>query len=153
MTDASTINASRWLHILAASDEQSRWMHAARLAEKAWLQGDRVAVLCDDAAQADAVDLAFWDFSPERFLPHSQFVADAGPPDPVSLLLTAPDPSQWETLIVLSRQLPDSAPHFQRLALVTHNQAEAIRISRAQFRQLRALGCEPRINDLRQRTL
>ncbi len=45
-------NQRYWFHILAQNTHAARNLHAAKLVDKAWQQGDRVCVLCDTEEQA-----------------------------------------------------------------------------------------------------
>ena len=40
-------NQRYWFHILAQNTPAARNLHAAKLVDKAWQQGDRVCVVCD----------------------------------------------------------------------------------------------------------
>jgi len=143
-------NQRYWFHILARPGPEARYLHAARLAEKAWQQGDRVGIACDSMEQAQALDDLLWSFSPEAFIPHA-IVADADTPctEPVGILLCPPAPRDWDTVIVLSAELPPEADHFARLALIAHNDPAMLNQARKHYRQLRALGITPQVHDQR----
>lgn len=149
-TTESPADPRRWFYILPQTDDGARYSFAARLTEKAWLEGHRVGLQVDDAAQADVVDTFLWQFAPESFLPHS-VVPDNSVicPDPIGVLCCDPSPRDWDTLIVLGSRLPSMAEQFQRLALVAHNDQATLTRARDLFRQLRELGCEPRVHDAR----
>lgn len=150
-TDANG-NQSYWFHILARPTAADRHLHAVRLADKAWQQGDRVAILCDSHQQAEELDELLWSFTPDAFIPHS-IVADITTrcPDPVGVLLCQPVADDWDTVIILSAALPADADRFKRLALVAHNDPEVLDQARSHFRQLRALGIEARVHDQRKK--
>lgn len=145
-------NQRYWFHILRQDTPTARHLHAAKLVNKAWQQGDRVCAICDSAEQADELDELIWNLSPDSFIPHS-VVADATEPctDPVAILLHPPRAEDWDTVIMLSQTLPDNAGQFKRLALVAHNDPAVLNQARSHFRQLRALGIEPRVHDQRKR--
>ncbi|HLV76405.1 MAG TPA: DNA polymerase III subunit chi [Marinobacter sp.] len=144
-------NQRYWFHILAQNTPAARNLHAARLADKAWQQGDRVCILCDTEAHAKELDDLLWTFTPEAFLPHGIGSEQNRPGDtPVSILLQPPsDPSLWDTVIVLSSTLPLSADQYLRLALVAHNDPAVLDQARAHYRQLRKLGIEAQVYDMR----
>lgn len=148
--DTANRNQSYWFHILVQSSPAARNIHAARLADKAWQQGDRVCILCNTEQQAQELDDLLWNFSPDAFIPHSQ-VTDSTPPgtDPVGILYEPPSPHDWDTVIILSSVLPPDADRFRRLALVAHNDPQILDQARSHFRQLRTLGIEPRVHDQR----
>lgn len=141
---------SHWFHILAGSGRDTRLLHAARLAEKAWQDGDRVALFCDDADTAEALDRTLWSFRPEAFLPHDRLrSSDQRPTAPVAVLECEPAVSDWDTLIVVATTLPATADGFTRLALIASNDDDSLQRARTQYRQLRELGTSPRVHDFR----
>ena len=141
---------SYWFHILAGATPADRNLHAVRLVDKAWQQGDRVCIVCDQHNQAEELDDLLWTFMPDAFIPHS-IVPDATTrcPDPVGILLCEPAADDWDTVVILSSKLPADADRFKRLALVAHNDPEVLNTARSHFRQLRALGIEPKVHDQR----
>ncbi len=144
--------ARYWFHILAQSGEDARLRHAARLAEKAWHEGDRVGIYCDDDPLAAALDDLLWSYRPDAFLPHDWLNSnDQQPASPVAILQCQPSEQDWDTLIVLASVLPASADRFARLALVASNDAEVLDQARRHFRQLRDLGVTPQVHDQRRR--
>ena len=145
-------NQRYWFHILAQNTPAARNLHAAKLVDKAWQQGDRVCVVCDTMQHAEELDDLLWNFSPDAFIPHS-VVPDSATTcsDPVGILLCPPAPEDWDTVIILSATLPADADRFKRLALVAHNDPNVLNQARSHFKQLRALGIEPRVHDQRKR--
>ncbi len=141
-----------WFHILNQPTAAARHLHAGRLAEKAYQQGDRVCLVCDSMQQAEELDELLWNLSPDAFIPH-QVVPDSATTckDPVGILLCPPVADEWDTVIVLSAHLPADADRFQRLALVAHNDASVLNQARSHFKQLRALGITPQVHDQRKR--
>ncbi|HDZ37912.1 MAG TPA: DNA polymerase III subunit chi [Marinobacter sp.] len=145
-------NQRYWFHILLQDTPAARYLHASKLVKKAWEQGDRVCIVCDTTQQADELDELLWNLSPDAFIPHS-VVSDAATPcsDPVGILLCPPVAEDWDTVIILSETLPKDADRFKRLALVAHNDPAILNQARSHFKQLRALGIEPRVHDQRKR--
>jgi len=145
-------NQRYWFHILAQSTPAARNLHAAKLVDKAWQQGDRVCILCDTREHAEELDELLWNFTPDAFIPHS-IATDPGTPcdDPVGILLYPPAAADWDTVIVLSSTLPDDADQYRRLALVAHNDDAVLNQARGHYKQLRALGIEARVHDMRRR--
>lgn len=145
-------NQRYWFHILAQNTHAARNLHAAKLVDKAWQQGDRVCVLCDTEEQAVELDDLLWNFTPEAFIPHSIAKAATTPcTDPVGILLYPPAAVDWDTVIVLSSTLPEDADQYRRLALVAHNDPAVLNQARRHYKQLRALGIEARVHDMRKR--
>ncbi|MDL0432561.1 DNA polymerase III subunit chi [Marinobacter sp. TBZ242] len=145
-------NQSYWFHILSQSSPAARNLHTAKLVAKARQQGDRVGIVCDTMQHAQELDDLLWNFSPEAFIPHS-IVPDSTTTctDPVGILLCPPVAEDWDTVIILSETLPADADRFKRLALVAHNDESVLAQARSHFKQLRALGIEPRVHDQRKR--
>lgn len=145
-------NQRYWFHILAQSTPAARHLHVARLVGKAWQQGDRVCILCDNQQQAEELDDLLWNFNPETFIPHS-IAHDPNTPctDPVGLLLYPPSAADWDTIIVLASTLPDDAHQYRRLALVAHNDPATLNLARGHYKQLRQKGIEARVHDMRRR--
>ncbi|WP_278800380.1 DNA polymerase III subunit chi [Marinobacter nauticus] len=145
-------NQRYWFHILAQNTHAARNLHAAKLVDKAWQQGDRVCVLCDSEEQAQDLDDLLWSFTPEAFIPHSiAKAATTACTDPVGILLYPPAAVDWDTVIVLSSTLPEDADQYRRLALVAHNDPAVLNQARGHYKQLRALGIEARVHDMRKR--
>ena len=145
-------NQRYWFHILSKPAPSARHLHAVKLVDKAWQQGDRACVVCDNMQQAQELDDLLWNFAPEAFIPHS-IVPDTATTctDPVGILLCPPVAEDWDTVIILSATLPADADRFRRLALVAHNDPAVLDQARSHYRQLRAMGIEPRVHDLRKR--
>ena len=145
-------NQRYWFHILAQNTHAARNLHAAKLVDKAWQQGDRVCVLCDTEEQALELDDLLWNFTPEAFIPHSIAKAATTPcTHPVGILLYPPAAVDWDTVIVLSSALPEDADQYRRLALVAHNDPAVLNQARGHYKQLRSLGIEARVHDMRKR--
>ena len=147
-TDAR--NQSYWFHILAQATPAARNLHAIKLVDKAWQQGDRVCIVCDSEEHARELDDLLWNTSPEAFIPHSVVCGGESPcTEPVGILVGPPVAAEWDTVIVLSTTLPAHADQFKRLALVAHNDVAMLDQARSHFKQLRALGIEPKVHDQR----
>jgi len=145
-------NQRYWFHILAQNTHAARNLHAAKLVDKAWQQGDRVCVLCDTEEQAVELDDLLWNFTPEAFIPHSiAKEPTTACTDAVGILLYPPAAVDWDTAIVLSSSLPEDADQYRRLALVAHNDPAVLNQARGHYKQLRTLGIEARVHDMRKR--
>ena len=143
-------NQRYWFHILAQNTPAARNLHAAKLVDKAWQQGDRVCIICDTQEHAQELDDLLWNFKPDAFIPHSISTSEDNPcDDPVCILLYPPVASDWDTVIVLSATLPKDADQYRRLALVAHNDPAVLNQARGHYKQLRAMGIEARVHDMR----
>jgi len=141
-----------WFYLLPQDTEESRLIHAARLTEKAWQQGDHVGLFCDSEAQAQTLDDLLWSFRPDAFIPH-QVLGDSADAvrDRVAIFWHEPSPDDWQTLIVLSRRLPPCSDQFPRLALIANSDPDTLQQARGHYRQLKELGVDPQVLDLRTR--
>ena len=145
-------NQRYWFHILAQPNPAARHLHAAKLVDKAWQQGDRVCVLCENLEQAEELDSLLWNLTPEAFIPHSICDDPATPcTDPVGILICPPVATDWDTVIILSAQLPKDAGQYRRLALVAHNDNAVLNQARGHYKQLRSMGIEAKVHDMRKR--
>lgn len=111
---------------------------AWRIAEKAWRQGRRIYVHCDDAARARSVDAAFWSHPATGFLPHEP----AGPEAASPVLVGHGDaPSgHHDVMINLAAEVPDFATRFERVAEMITGDADLREAGRARFRFYRERG-------------
>lgn len=151
-TGSDNQNQRYWFHILAQGTPAARNLHAAKLVDKAWQQGDRVCLICDTEDQARELDDLLWNFKPDAFIPHCVSTSEDSPcDDPVGILLYPPVATDWDTVIVLSATLPKDADQYRRLALVAHNDPTVLNQARGHYKQLRAMGIEARVHDMRQR--
>jgi DNA polymerase III subunit chi len=97
---------------------RARLKLACRLAEKAYLAGQRVFVRLPDAAQLASFDELLWSFADRSFVPHEPFS----------------DPGQWQhTAVLLGREQPAPPDGYDLLLnLVTDGDAPALDGSAAQ---------------------
>lgn len=147
-------NQRYWFHILRKDTPAARNLHAARLVNKAWQQGDRVGIVCDTLEHARELDELLWSLTPDSFIPHS-IISEANTPctDPIGILLHPPAAEDWDTVIILCSNLPAHAGQFKRLALVAQNDPAILSKAREHFKQLRALGIEAQVHDQRQNVI
>lgn len=145
-------NQSYWFHILAQATPVARNLHAVKLVDKAWQQGDRVCIVCDSEDHARELDDLLWNTSPDAFIPHGIVYESSTPcTERVGILICPPIAAEWDTVIILSATLPANADQFRRLALVAHNDVAMLDQARSHFKQLRTLGIEPKVHDQRKR--
>ena len=61
-------------YVLPGTEERERLKFACRVAQKAYLAGQRVFVWLDDAAQLERFDELLWTFVDRGFVPHEIYV-------------------------------------------------------------------------------
>lgn len=131
-------------YILAESGRRPAELIACRLAEKAYGQGHRVFILCQDAEQAETLDDLLWTFRQGSFLPHAR----AGTDPEVPIELGESLPAQGEVLINLGASLPEHWQRYTRLAEVVDKRPEVVQAARERFRGYRAHGLTPHTHEL-----
>ncbi len=128
-------------YVLTAAETMARMVFAARLAEKAWHRGQRIAILVPDAATATQLDTHLWAFRPDAFLPH------AIAPDPAlaasSPVLIGSDITHLHSrdlLINFSDRLSDTRDTFGRIAEIVIQQPDLLAESRRRYMHYRTCG-------------
>jgi DNA polymerase-3 subunit chi len=123
-------------YILQGSDAAVRLTYACRLAAKAWREGHRIYLHCQDPAQCDALNERLWSFSAASFVPHQQ----AGTGNDAPLLLACGNDAGGEQslLINLASTVPPFFERFARIAEVVNQDPqtrEALRSSYCFYRE------------------
>lgn len=145
-------NARHWFYLVPGRTNDLRFHTAAKLTEKAWREGHRVCLHCQDEGQARQLDDLLWSFRPESFMPHRVLADNSSScPEKIGIQWADPSPADWQTVIVLGFHLPSCADRFERLALVANEDEALLHRAREQYRQLEALGIEPQVHDTRRR--
>jgi DNA polymerase-3 subunit chi len=148
--ETATPQARHWFYLVSGNNDDLRFHTVAKLVEKAWSEGHRTCVHCEDESQARQIDEILWAFRPDAFIPH-RVLADNGTPcpEPVGIQWADPSPADWQTVIVLGARLPSCADRFERLALVANEDPDLLQQARKQYRQLEMLGIKPQVHDAR----
>ncbi len=141
------------LYLLNEGNFSEQIAFCCRLAEKALTQHSRIHIQTVDSLQNEALDSALWTFKAESFIPHSigQSGADSGSTPVIidSSPLCAQLHSDDSLLILLQKQLPERFEDFKRLCLIIPNIEIEIQDARKLYKQLKSLGHEVHIHDLR----
>ena len=117
---------------------------AWRIADKAWRQGRRVYVHCEDEQHSRHLDALFWSRPATGFLPHGL----AGQAAPV-VLGHGDDPGEHhDVMINLNPRVPDFATRFQRVAEMITGDAPLREAGRERFRFYRERGFDIRTHKL-----
>ncbi|MBV2133825.1 DNA polymerase III subunit chi [Pseudomonas sp. MAP12] len=128
-------------YILPDSDAATRLTYACRLAAKAWREGHRIYLHCQDQAQAEALDARLWSFSAASFVPHQ--LADAGNDAPL-LLAWGPDAGGEQSLLInLASSVPAFFERFARIAEVVNQDPQTRDALRTSYRFYRERGYAP----------
>ncbi len=128
-------------YILPGSDAGARLTYACRLAAKAWREGHRIYLNCQDQAQAEALDQRLWRFSAASFVPHQ--LAGEGSDAPLLLAWGADAGGQQSLLINLASTVPAFFERFARIAEVVDQDPQTRDALRASYRFYRERGYAP----------
>ncbi|WPP45293.1 DNA polymerase III subunit chi [Pseudomonas sp. AN-1] len=128
-------------YILPGNDAGARLTYACRLAAKAWREGHRIYLNCQDQDQAEALDQRLWRFSAASFVPHQ--LADAGSDAPLLLAWGADAGGQQSLLINLASTVPAFFERFARIAEVVDQDPQTRDALRASYRFYRERGYAP----------
>ena len=140
-------------YILREASGSARLELACRLAEKAFLAGQRLLVWVDDKAELERLDALLWTFADESFVPHEALDADPAASDaPVQLTAAVALPpavgGAFATLLSLRATAVPDMLRFARVLDVVDGEPARRDAGRARFRFYREQGLEPRHHNL-----
>ncbi len=131
-------------YVLPGSEPRARLKFACRLAERAFLEGLRVFVWVDDAAELQRFDELLWTFADRSFVPHEIFSDSGQWRDTPVLLGCEHQPQQaFDLLLNLGSEVPAAATHAGRIAEIVDAQEPQRGAGRNRFRHYRDLGLLP----------
>lgn len=141
------------LYLLNDANFSEQIAFCCRLTEKALAQHSLIHIQTVDTIQNEALNDALWTFKVESFIPHSvvqssQLTTAA----PVIIGSQELDPALQKSdslLLLLQKQLPTNFQDFSRLCLIVPNIELEIQDARKLYKQLKSLGHEVHIHDLR----
>jgi DNA polymerase-3 subunit chi len=130
-------------YILEQADAQARLRLACRLAEKAWLQSQKVLLLTSASAEAQALDEMLWTFRDRSFVPHE--IYSPGQTQRASVLISdrSQIPGEADVLINLCEDVPEGFERFARVVEPVDGDPERRKAGRARFRFYRDRGLTP----------
>ncbi len=141
--------------MLADADERARFRLACRLAEKAYLAGQRVFVRVQDATELASLDELLWSFADRSFVPHEAYrdprqwqetpvlLGCPGAPD----CHDAPD-SDYDVLLNLAADIPAAAARAARIIEIVDTDEQRRLGGRARFRAYRDRGLNPQTHHI-----
>jgi DNA polymerase III subunit chi len=136
-------------YVLSGIEERPRLKIACRIAERAYLAGERVFVWLDEPRTLERFDDLLWTFADRAFVPHEIFQNEAQWQDTPVLVSCEHQPQQsYGLLINLGSTLPASAAHAAGIAEVIDAQEERRQAGRARFRQYRDRGLTPATHNM-----
>ncbi|EFL92239.1 DNA polymerase III chi subunit [Candidatus Regiella insecticola LSR1] len=125
-----------------ANNELNRYEAlACELAAKYWRLGKRVLIACESLQQAERLDEALWQRSPEQFVPHN--LAGEGPKQGAPIELAWPErrgSSPRHLLINLLPQLADFVTVFQEVIDFVPYEEHLKQLARERYKSYRRVG-------------
>jgi DNA polymerase-3 subunit chi len=136
-------------YVLAGSEERSRLKLGCRIAEQAYLAGQRVFVWLDESQSLERFDELLWTFADRSFVPHETFLeAQQWQHTPVLLGCSAQPTQPYELLVNLGSAVPDAAAHATRVVELVDADEQRRRDGRQRFRQYRDRGIVPETRNI-----
>lgn len=130
-------------YILENADAQARLKLACRLAEKAWLQSQKVLLLTPGSAEAQALDQMLWTFRDRSFVPHEIYSPDHPPRASVLISDSAQIPAEADVLINLRDEVPEGFERFSRIVEPVDGDPARRQSGRDRYRFYRDRGLAP----------
>ncbi|WP_176487902.1 DNA polymerase III subunit chi [Candidatus Regiella insecticola] len=125
-----------------ANNELNRYEAlACELAAKYWRLGKRVLIACESLQQAERLDEALWQRSPEQFVPHN--LAGEGPKQGAPIELAWPErrgSSPRHLLINLLSQIADFVTVFQEVIDFVPYEEHLKQLARERYKSYRRVG-------------
>jgi DNA polymerase III subunit chi len=141
-------------YVSAEAGEAARLRLACRVAEKAYLAGQRVLVWSDEAALLPRFDELLWTFGDGNFVPHDTVTeAGVGCPAPVALT-TGPLPAggfidaATTVLLNLGQSVPSFFEQFHRVAEFLDARPEVRSAGRERFKAYRGKSIDPQTHNV-----
>lgn len=136
-------------YVLSGTEERARFKLGCKLAEQAYLAGERVFVWLDEPHALARFDELLWTFADRSFVPHEIYADAAQWNDTPVLLGCGPQPQQpFNLLVNLGNAIPAAAAHATRIVELIDADAERRRAGRNRFRQYREQGLTPETHSI-----
>ncbi len=131
------------------TDERQRLRIACRLAEQAYLSGQKILISLRDAAQLQQFDDLLWTFADRSFVPHEPYREDSQWQDTPVLLGCDIRPEQpFDLLINLSDAVPPAVSLATQVTEIIDADDVRRKAGRVRFRQYRDQGMTPDTHDI-----
>lgn len=136
-------------YVLEGAAPAARLKVACRLAEKAYLAGQRALIWHTDRAELAALDELLWTFADGSFVPHDWLTSNAPAAAPVLLSAGAPPAETFDFVVNLAADPPPFLHLARRVAEIIDGDDGRRRAGRARFKAYRELGLAPATHTLR----
>jgi DNA polymerase-3 subunit chi len=136
-------------YVLSGTEDRPRFKLGCRIAERAYLAGERVFVWLDEAHSLERLDELLWTFADRSFVPHEIYAEEGQWQDTPVLLSCAAQPQlPFGVLLNFGSAIPAAAAHAARIAEVIDADEERRRAGRNRFRQYRDRGMLPETHNI-----
>jgi len=136
-------------YVLSGIEERPRLKVGCRLAERAYLAGERVFVWLEEPLLLERFDEMLWTFADRAFVPHEIFQNEAQWQDTPVLVGCDTQPQQpYDVLVNLGTTIPASAAQAASIAEVIDAHEGRRQAGRARFRQYRDRGITPATHNM-----
>ncbi len=122
---------------------------ACRLAEKAYLAGQRALIWHTERAELESLDELLWTFADGSFVPHEWLTSNATPEAPVLLSAGAAPAAAFDFVLNLAADPPPFLQLTRRVAEIIDGDETRRRAGRVRFKAYRELGIEPATHTVR----
>lgn len=129
-------------YLLTSEEPEAIWLLTCRLIEKAYQRGHRVFVHCKDQHDAEHLDELLWTYKDDSFIPHNLQGEGPEPPPTVQIGFDKEPRGFNDILINMSDSIPTYATRFKRVIELVAASEEAKALSRDNYREYRAKGCQ-----------
>ncbi len=119
-------------YILEKEDEESRYLFACRLAEKAWQLGNKIHIHTMVQKDSKKIDELLWTFKDNSFVPHQ--IVENKDHLPISISYGEKFIKSKDLLINLCDQIPDFSSSFPRIAELVISEKACKQKSRERYK-------------------
>jgi DNA polymerase III subunit chi len=136
-------------YVLSGTEERPRLKLGCRIAEQAYLAGQRVFVWLDEPQGLARFDDLLWTFADRSFVPHEVYLEPQQWQETPVLLGCGAQPAQpYDLLVNLGSAIPETAAHAARVAELVDADEQRRRAGRERFRQWRDRGVAPETRNI-----
>jgi DNA polymerase-3 subunit chi len=136
-------------YVIEGAAATARLRVACRLAEKAYLAGQRTLIWHRERAELEALDELLWTFAEGSFVPHEWLTSNPAAQAPVLLGAGEPPTEAFDFVINLAADAPPFLHLTRRVAEIIDGEEGRRRAGRLRFKGYRELGIEPATHPLR----
>ncbi len=133
-------------YILSDDNTASLQKFVCKLAEKAWLQGQRILIQTSAPDESQRIDDMLWTFRDGSFIPHAtledSMTDDSIKAQPILISHSADTGGDYQLMINLSPHTPAQVGQFERIAEIVNQEPGRKQASREHYKRYRNEGYE-----------